>query len=134
MAARDIPLRLATGPFLVWTGVRKLQQPERGDRLLESASTSLPQLVDVFGSEPERFARALGVLELGLGAWLASGLRSRGAGLALSAFAGATLSLLFTEPANRLPGSAWEPSPRGLPLAKDVWLLGAGLSLALGGR
>lgn len=134
MSGRGIPLRLASGPFLVWTGTRKLQHPERGEALLGSAAHSLPQLVDVFGNEPDRFARFLGGVELLLGAWVGSGVRPRASGLALAGFAAGTLSLLFTNPANRVAGSRWEPSAQGMPIAKDLWLLAAGLSLALDAR
>ena len=132
MARSELPLRLATGPFLLWSGLRKLQRPEVGDELLLAAARSLPQLEDVFGGEPERFARLAGALELLLGAWLSSGLRRRAGGLALAAYAGAALSLLWSVPGNRVAGSAWEPSEQGRPVAKDVWLLGIGLALALG--
>jgi uncharacterized membrane protein YkgB len=131
MALADLPLRGATGGFLAWSGVRTLQRPQRGDALLTAAAHSAPALEDVFGAEPARFARVVGAVELGLGAWVLSGAWRRAAGLALAAYAAGPLSLIVTVPGNRVAGSRWEPSDQGTALAKDVWLLGAGLSLAL---
>jgi uncharacterized membrane protein YphA (DoxX/SURF4 family) len=131
VALADLPLRASTGGFLVWSGLRTLQRPRRGDALLTAAAHSAPALEDVFGAEPARFARLVGAAQLGLGAWVVSGAWPRASGLALATYAAGPLSLLFTVPGNRATGSSWEPSERGTALAKDVWLLGAGLSLAL---
>jgi len=52
------------------------------------------------------------------------------AGLALTGFAGALLGLYARTPGMRREGSIW-PTEQGITLAKDVWMLGIGLSLVL---
>ena len=57
---------------------------------------------------------------------------SRVAGAGLTAFAAGLLGLYLRTPGMRHPQSL-RPTEQGLPLSKDAWLLGAGLSLLLGG-
>ena len=52
------------------------------------------------------------------------------AGLGLSAFATGLLGLYLKTPGMRKEGSL-RPTEQGIALAKDVWLLGIGLSLVL---
>jgi hypothetical protein len=52
------------------------------------------------------------------------------AGVGLSAFSLGLLGLYLRTPGMRKEGSL-APTEQGLPLAKDVWLLGIGLSLVL---
>jgi uncharacterized membrane protein YkgB len=128
----DLPLRLSSAAFLVWVGSRKVQRPREHTDLLELASHSAPFLQRAFAAHPELFARVLGSTEVSLGLWLASGIARRAAGVALTAFSLTTFSLVYTVPGNRVEGSWWEPSPQGLSISKDVWMLGIGLALALG--
>ena len=55
---------------------------------------------------------------------------SLAAGAALTAFAGGLVGLYLRTPGMREEGSL-RPTQAGIGLAKDVWLLGIGLSLVL---
>jgi len=50
------------------------------------------------------------------------------AGAALTAFSGGLLGLYLRTPGMRKPGSL-APTEQGMPIAKDVWLLGIGIGL-----
>jgi len=58
---------------------------------------------------------------------------SPGDGAALTAFSTGLLGLHAKTPGMRREGSVW-PTPQGIGLSKDVWLLGAGLSMLTAGR
>jgi hypothetical protein len=49
----------------------------------------------------------------------------------LSGFSGALLTLYMRTPAMHKEGSIW-PTPTGMALSKDVWMLGVGLDLLVG--
>jgi hypothetical protein len=51
-------------------------------------------------------------------------------GAALTAFSGALLGLYLRIPGLRQEGSL-RPTNQGIPIAKDVWLLGIGLALVV---
>jgi hypothetical protein len=53
---------------------------------------------------------------------------ARLAGLALTAFSGGLVAMYLRTPAMHEPGRAW-PTPQGMAVSKDVWMLGIGLSL-----
>ena len=53
---------------------------------------------------------------------------NRLAGAALTAFSGGLVGLYLRMPNLRRPGSVW-PSPDGIAVSKDAWLLGIGTSL-----
>jgi len=77
------------------------------------------------------FARLLSGAEMALGgALLAPIVSSRIAGAALTGFSAGLVQLYLKTPGMRQPGSL-KPTPDGIALAKDVWLLGAGLTLLL---
>ncbi len=126
---RQVPLRLAAGPFLLHAGADKLatEDEERAKRLHAFASATYPVLARV---EPRVFVRLLGTAEVALGvALLVPIVRGRLAGLALSAFSAGLLGLYLRTPGMRRQGSL-RPTAEGTALAKDVWLLGIGLALA----
>ena len=50
------------------------------------------------------------------------------AGATLSAFAGALTTMYLRTPAMHKPQSVW-PTPAGIAVSKDVWMLGIGLGL-----
>ncbi|WP_406465833.1 hypothetical protein [Streptomyces sp. NBC_01622] len=54
------------------------------------------------------------------------------AGAALTAFSAGTLGLYLRTPGMRREGSL-RPTEQGIPLAKDVWMLGIGISLIIEG-
>ncbi len=124
----NLPIRVATGAFILSSGLSKLQaDKDTYERLHERASGTFPILENV---PSEQFGKALAATEVGLGAALlmpfvvGDGL----AGLMLSAFSTGLLRLYLKTPGMRQEGSL-RPSRDGTAMAKDVWLEGIGLSL-----
>lgn len=125
--ARQLPARAAAGGFILNSGLTKWQADEQtAARLHGMASSSYPFLARV---PPRDFGRLLALAEIGLGgalllpvvpAWLAGG--------ALTAFSGGLLGMYLQTEGMHQPGSV-RPTPQGVPLAKDIWMLGIGLSL-----
>ncbi len=122
-----IPGRLATGAFILHSGMEKWgAPPERAAGLHQTASAAFPVLRSL---SPGVFVRLLSVSEVATGSLLlAPFVRNRVAGAALTAFSGALLTMYWRTPAMRREGSIW-PSPAGLAVSKDVWMLGIGLGL-----
>ncbi len=125
--ARRLPGRLATGAFILNSGLAKWSADEETAAGLHGMAVgTYPFLA---GIKPTDFARMLSVGEIAVGsalllpvvpAWLA--------GSALTAFSGGLLGLYLRTPGLRKEGSL-RPTQQGIPLAKDVWMLGVGLSL-----
>ncbi|HTW20177.1 MAG TPA: hypothetical protein VME70_08215 [Mycobacteriales bacterium] len=124
---RNLPTRVATGAYIAHTGWEKWHgTPERAQGVHGMAAGAYPFLDSV---EPERFLKGLAVGELTVGALLLSPFVSNAtAGLALTGFAGGLLTMYARTPTMHKPGSIW-PTPAGLPVSKDVWMLGIGLGL-----
>ena len=130
MKLSHLPLRLATGAFILNSGLGKRGlQGEAAEGLHGMASVTLPgPLREMDATE---FAQLLSRAEIVLGAaLLAPFVPSRLAGAALTAFGGSLLSLYLRTPGMRQEGSI-RPTQAGTALAKDVWLVGAGLTLLL---
>lgn len=129
MKLSHLPTRLATGAFLVNSGVEKLAATDDAAKLWhDRACVAFPFVRRL---EPRVFARLLGLGELALGGALLSPMVPPAtAGLGLTAFSTALLRLYL-----KTPGLTKEdgirPTAQGTPLAKDVWMLGIGLSLIL---
>jgi hypothetical protein len=82
---------------------------------------------------PEQFARILSTGEIALGAaLLVPFVPSALVGVALAGFSAGLIQLYLKTPGMRQEGSI-RPTQEGIGLAKDVWLLGAGLTLFLDG-
>jgi uncharacterized membrane protein YphA (DoxX/SURF4 family) len=124
-----LPLRLATGAFLVNSGMTKLSLPEEEAKTLhELAAERLPGVDQV---SPALFGRVLAVGELALGSALLVPLVPAGvAGAALGAFSGGLLWLYAKTPAMHEEASL-RPTPQGLVMAKDVWMAGIAASLVI---
>lgn len=124
-----IPVRAATGAFILNSGLSKLQadDEELHKGIHGMASTAYPQFE---GIDPKTFTKALGAGETALGATLLAPFVSPGlAGAALTAFSAGLVGLYF-----RVPGMTRDgirPSQQGIALAKDSWLLSIGLALML---
>ena len=124
-----VPVRLATGAFILNSGLSKLKSndDELHKGLHGMASTAYPQLGSV---EPKTFAKALGAAETALGAALLTPFVSPGlAGAGLTAFSAGLMGLYF-----KIPGMTEDgirPSQQGLALAKDSWLLAIGSALMM---
>jgi hypothetical protein len=83
--------------------------------------------------EPARFARLLSGSEIALGAaLLLPVVPSALAGAGLLAFGAGLMRLYWATPGLHEPGDP-RPTQQGIPIAKDVWLVGAGLTLMLDG-
>jgi hypothetical protein len=125
--ARQLPGRLATGAFILNAGVGKWSADEQtAARLHGMAVGTYPFLAQL---KPKDFARLLAASEIALGSALLLPVVPAGlAGAALTAFSGGLLGLYLRTPGMREEGSL-RPAQQGTALAKDVWMLGIGLSL-----
>jgi uncharacterized membrane protein YphA (DoxX/SURF4 family) len=125
--ARDLPGRLVTGAFILHSGLQKWNGPaEQAEGVHGMAANAYPFLRSI---PPPRFLRLLAAGEVVTGALLLSPFVSNGlAGTALTGFSGALLGMYARTPTMHEPGSIW-PTQAGIPVSKDVWMLGIGLGL-----
>ncbi|MEU3714334.1 hypothetical protein [Streptomyces catenulae] len=124
---RDIAPRLATGAFILNSGLGKLKaDDETAAGIHGMACTAYPFLEKL---EPHVFVRLLAWSEVAVGsALLAPVVPNRLAGAALTGFSAGLVGLYLRTPGMREPGSL-RPTQNGIPLAKDTWMLGIGLGL-----
>jgi hypothetical protein len=122
---RDVAPRLATGAFILNSGLGKLRADQATAEMLHGmACTAYPFLQKI---EPERFTRLLGCAEVAVGgSLLAPFVPTRLAGLALTGFSSGLVGLYLRVPGMRESGSL-RPTQDGTALAKDTWMLGIGL-------
>jgi uncharacterized membrane protein YphA (DoxX/SURF4 family) len=127
MNLRNVPLRLATGAYILHTGWEKWHGDEaRAIGVHGAAVKAYPAFESV---KPTDFLKALSVGEIALGATLlAPFVPPAVAGLALTGFAGGLVTMYLRTPALHRPGSVW-PTAQGTAVSKDVWMLGIGLAL-----
>jgi uncharacterized membrane protein YphA (DoxX/SURF4 family) len=127
MKLRNLPTRLATGAYILHTGVEKWSGSEQQAQGVHGmASGAFPFLK---GVKPTDFLKALSVGEMAVGAvLLAPVVPSAVAGAALTGFSGALLAMYLRTPALHKPGSIW-PTQNGIGVSKDVWMLGIGVGL-----
>lgn len=127
MKIRNIPTRLATGAFIAHSGWEKWHAgPETAAGVHGMASGAYPVFKDM---SPTDFLRMLSAGELAVGAGLlAPFIPTAIAGALLTGFSGGLLGLYLRTPALHKPGSVW-PTPDGIGVSKDVWMLGIGLAL-----
>lgn len=125
------PLRLITGAFILNSGISKLGADEETAAGLHGmASTAYPFVADM---KPKDFAELLAYGEIALGsALLAPMVPSAVAGAGLAGFGAGLVGLYLRLPGMRQEGSI-RPTPDGIGIAKDSWLVGAGLTLAAQG-
>ena len=119
--------RVATGAFIFHSGLDKWNGPaEQAEGVHAMAAGAFPFLRSI---PPERFLKMLAAGEVVTGALLlAPFVPNAVAGAALTGFSGSLLAMYARTPSLRKPGSVW-PSPAGIPISKDVWMLGIGLGL-----
>ncbi|HYT26279.1 MAG TPA: DoxX family membrane protein [Actinomycetota bacterium] len=125
-----LPLRVATGAFILNSGLSKLDaDEERAKQLHAMASTAFPQFADM---DPKQFATLLSTGELLLGTALLAVpfVPPLVAGLGLVAFATGLNRLYLKVPGMRQEDSV-KPTQQGIPLAKDVWMTAIGAALVL---
>jgi len=127
ISPRHVPARLATGAWILHSGVEKWGGDETSAKGYHAfATTAFPFLKKV---PPQRFLRVLAAGEIAVGAvMLAPFVSPALAGAALTGFSASLLALYFRTPGMRKPGSVW-PTPDGVAVSKDVWMLGIGLGL-----
>jgi hypothetical protein len=131
MKLAHLPLRVATGAYILNSGMSKQGlEGQAAEGLHGMASDAIPPLKRI---QPEQFAKILSTGEIALGAaLLIPFLPSALVGAALAGFSAGLLQLYLKTPGMRQPGSL-KPTQEGIGLAKDVWLVGAGLTLLLDG-
>ena len=131
MKLAHIPLRVATGAYILNSGLNKQNlEGEAAEGVHGMASNAIPALKKI---PPEQFAKILSTGEIALGvALLIPFVPSALVGVALTGFAAGLVQLYLKTPGMRNEGSI-RPTPQGIGLAKDVWLLGSGMTLVLDG-
>ena len=131
MKIRRVPLRLATGAYILNSGLSKWNADEAtAGQLHGFATTAYPQLKHL---RPEQFARLLAVSEIAGGAALLTPFIPPAlAGAALTAFSSGLVGLYLRVPGMHREGDL-RPTQEGIAIAKDIWLVGVGLSLMLDG-
>jgi hypothetical protein len=131
MKFAHLPLRAATGAYILNSGLSKQNlEGEAAEGMHAMASNAIPALKRF---PPEQFAKILSTGEIALGAaLLVPFVPSALVGAALVGFSAGLVQLYLKTPGMRQEGSI-RPTPEGIGLAKDVWLLGAGATLLLDG-
>lgn len=131
MHPTHLPIRVTTGAYILNSGIGKLSADEGTAQWLHnSATTAYPFLKDV---DPKQFTRALALAEISVGgALLLPFVPSTLAGAALTAFGGGLVGMYLRTPGMTLDDGI-RPSPDGIALAKDSWMVGAGLTLMMQG-
>lgn len=129
MRLSHLPLRATTGAFILNSGLQKRSlEGEPAVAIHGMAAGAVPQFRRI---EPQRFARVLSTAEIALGsALLFPAVPSALAGVGLAGFGAGLTRLYWKTPGTHEPGDP-RPTQQGIGLAKDVWLLGAGLTLLL---
>jgi uncharacterized membrane protein YphA (DoxX/SURF4 family) len=130
MKFRDVPTRLATGGYILHSGLEKWRADDTTAEAIHGmASGAYPMLE---GMPPNRFLRLLAAGEIAVGAaLLLPVVPAAVAGAALTGFSGALMGLYARTPGLRKPGSVW-PTHQGMAISKDVWMLGIGVGLLAG--
>jgi hypothetical protein len=127
--ARHLPTRFAIGAFILNSGLEKRNADEQHAAQLHGfASGTYPFLKNL---DAASFAKLLSTGEIALGtALLLPVVPPLLAGLGLTAFSAGLLGLYLRTPGMRKEGSL-RPAEAGVPIAKDIWMLGAGLGLVV---
>jgi hypothetical protein len=125
---RRAPVRLATGAFILNSGLAKLKANEQMAQGIHGmAKGAYPFLGKM---QPKSFLTLLGVGETTVGALLLLPIVPAGlAGLALTAFSGGLLGMYVRTPA--LHDKYMRPTADGTAVAKDVWMAGIGIGLVI---
>jgi len=126
-----LPLRVTTGAFILNSGLGKRGlDGESAAGLQGMAVGAIPQLGKV---APTTFAKGLSTGEVALGAALLTPFVSPVlAGAGLTAFGAGLVQLYLKTPGMREEGTV-KPTQAGTGLAKDIWMVGIGLTLLLDG-
>jgi hypothetical protein len=129
LKARHLPPRIAAGAFILNSGITKWSADDETAAQLHGFATGTYPFLGKL--KPKDFARLLAGSEIALGvALLVPVIPAAVAGAGLVAFSGGLLGLYARTPGMRKDGTPL-PSQQGIPLAKDVWMLGIGLGLVI---
>lgn len=125
ISPHHIAPRLATGAFILHSGLRKLRADEETEQGVHGMAAGAYPVIRRMS--PHRFTRALSSTEVALGAALLFPLVPTAlAGAGLTAFAAGLVGLYLRTPGTHQKRSPL-PTAEGVPFAKDFWLLGIGL-------
>jgi uncharacterized membrane protein YphA (DoxX/SURF4 family) len=125
--ARHLPARIATGAFILSSGLDKRTADAQTAAQLHGLTAGTYPVAKKI--DPATFARVLSAGEITLGAaLLLPVVPTLVVGAGLTAFSAGLLGLYLRTPGMRRDGSL-RPTQQGLPIAKDVWMLGAGIGL-----
>jgi len=92
------------------------------------ASDAFPALKSI---DAPKFLRALSAAEIATGLVILAPFVPAGlAGAALTGFSSSLVAMYLRTPSLRNSGSIW-PSPKGIAVSKDIWMLGIGLGLLI---
>jgi uncharacterized membrane protein YphA (DoxX/SURF4 family) len=129
---RRTPLRLTTGAFILSAGLDKWKGDEQtAARVHGFATGTYPFLKKI---DPPTFLKLLAAGEIAVGsALLLPVVPAAVAGAALVGFSAGLLGLYVRTPGMRRGRFDPRSTPEGLPISKDVWMLGAGLALLVDG-
>jgi hypothetical protein len=123
---------VTTGAFILSTGLDKWKGDEQTAAALHGfASGTYPFLKRL---DPPKFLKLLAAGEIAVGSvLLLPVVPATVAGAALVGFSAGLLGLYARTPGMRRGRFDPRSTPEGLPISKDVWMLGAGLGLVVDG-
>jgi uncharacterized membrane protein YphA (DoxX/SURF4 family) len=122
MKSRHIPARLATGAFILNSGLEKSRADEQTAQALHGMTSGTYPFVGKV--EPTDFLKLLSRGEIALGAaLLLPFVPTVVAGAGLAAFSAGLLGLYLRTPGMHQDGNL-RPTQQGTGIAKDVWMLG----------
>ncbi len=129
MKLTHLPLRLATGAFILNSGISKMNlDKDTAGYMQGMAAKAFPQAGDM---EPEKFGKILSAAEITVGAMLlVPFVPSKLAGLALAGFSGGLLTMYFKTP-EMTEEDGIRPTQDGTAVAKDSWMAAIALALIL---
>ena len=129
---RRTPLRLTTGAFILSAGLDKWKGDEQtAARVHGFATGTYPFLKKI---DAPTFLKLLAGGEIAVeAALLLPVVPAAVAGAALAGFSAGLLGLYVRTPGRRRGRFDPRSTPEGLPISKDVWMLGAGLALLVDG-
>jgi hypothetical protein len=127
--ASHLPARIMTGAFILNSGVGKLSADEETAAQFHGfAAGTYPFLKKL---EPKDFVKLLAATEITLGVGLLLPIvPSALVGAGLAAFSGGLLGIYAKTPGMHKEHSPF-PTEQGTALAKDAWMTGIGLTLAI---
>jgi hypothetical protein len=126
---RRAPLRITTGAFILNSGISKLSGGDETAKAVHGMAVGAYPVLEKIPPKP--FLKTLAVSEVALGGALLLPIVPAGlAGVGLTGFAGSLLGMWWRTPGMHEEGSP-RPTQQGTAIAKDLWMLGSGVSLVI---